>query len=331
MRRGTIIAAAAVAALSFAGAAASQSPLGLPQRVQSGAEPDVNHGRMVTIGGMFGDLRIGCVQCHGLDGVGDSSGAFPRLTDQSGWYLYKTLQDYAAGLRPSDIMGPIAAMLSDRQMRDVAAYYATVKGAPYPAKPEVNVTTLQIGGAIAAIGIPEQGVPACNSCHGPNGIGQPPIYPYLAGQYAPYTQHQLILWKEGRRDGDAMNIMRLIAQAMTDEQIRAVSLYFASVRPAEVTPADRTVGGTGTGAAAAARARNSDVGAVRNPQPGPGSVVVPGAQPSAPPAPGVSAPIGLPRRPLPANVLPPYLSAPGGGAGLDETTKTTGQQPGASR
>jgi cytochrome c553 len=57
------------------------------------------------------------------------------------------------------------------------------------------------------------------------------IYPSLAGQYAPYTGFQLRLWKEGRRDGDPMNVMELISKAMTDEQIRAVSLCFASIQP----------------------------------------------------------------------------------------------------
>ncbi|MFC4174301.1 c-type cytochrome [Microvirga sp. GCM10011540] len=325
------VGAATIVVVFITSTALSQSIFGLSDDLREpNREADPNRGRFITIGGMFADQRIGCVQCHGIDGAGNSSGAFPRLTDQAGWYLYKTLQDYASGLRPSDIMGPIAQTLTLQQMQDVAAYYASIKDAPYPAEPQVDVQVRQIGGAIAAVGIPSQGVPACDGCHGPNGIGQAPLYPFLGGQFAPYLEHQLLLWKQGRRDGDPMNVMELIAKAMTEEQIRAVSLYYASIRPLDVIPQDvRYAPGSGTrpdgiGPGAQAADQNmTDVGAVRSPEPGRGPVVVPGVEPAGPPAPTVELPLGLPRRPLSPNALPPYLSPP-----VDErprgTTTTTG-------
>lgn len=214
----------------------SQS-LGLPlpsEDSRSSAKAGINNGRFVATGGIYGNMRIDCVRCHALDGSGNSSGAFPRLANQSGWYLFKTLQDYAAGLRPNDIMAPIAHSLTAQERQDVAAYYSSVTDAPYPAKPDADVQTLQNGGAIAAVGVPSQGVPACSGCHGPRGAGNGPVYPYLAGQFAPYLQNQLILWKQGKRGGDPMNIMAMIAKAMTEDQIRAVSVYYASVRPSDV-------------------------------------------------------------------------------------------------
>jgi cytochrome c553 len=128
-------------------------------------------------------------------------------------------------------MGPIARTLSDRQMRDLAAYYGALPPAPSPA-PTGSVRERQLGGAIAAAGVPAQGVPACKGCHGPDGAGQPPIYPALAGQYEPYTELQLMLWRQGRRSGDPLAIMERIAKAMTPEQIRAVATYYAGVHPA---------------------------------------------------------------------------------------------------
>lgn len=315
MIRAVQIGAAAIAAAVIASAALSQSQLGLSDQREPSHEADPNRGRFITIGGMFAEQRIGCVQCHGVDGAGNSSGAFPRLTDQAGWYLYKSLRDYASGLRPSDIMAPIARTLTPQQMEDVAAYYASIKDAPYPAEPNADVQVRQIGGAIAAIGIPSQGVPACDGCHGPSGIGQAPIYPFLGGQFAYYLQHQLMLWKQGRRDGDPMNIMELIAKAMTEQQIRAVSLYYASVRPKDVIPKDARYGPEGERSSAVqpthSQGQNpTDVGAVQRPEPGRGSVVVPGTEPAGPPAPAMEPPLGLPRRPLPPNALPPYLSPP---------------------
>jgi cytochrome c553 len=224
-----------IAAMAAAGPASSQPPssLGLEPAYRPQQQPDANDGRFIAFGGIFGDLRLGCVQCHGMSGAGNSSGAFPRLSGQGAWYLYKSLRDYAAGVRPNAIMGPIAEQLADQQMQNVAAYYASIQDAPTFEEPQADLQTLQVGGAIAATGIADRGVPACNGCHGTASVTSSPIYPYLAGQFASYMQNQLMLWKNGRRDGDAMNIMEMIAKGMTDEQIRAVSLYYASVRPGE--------------------------------------------------------------------------------------------------
>jgi cytochrome c553 len=121
-------------------------------------------------------------------------------------------------------------------MRQVAYYYAAAISRPADVPVQSDIQKRQAGGAIAAVGIPAQGVPACNGCHGQEGHGAAPIYPALSGQFVTYTRHQLLLWKQGRRDGDPMNIMELIAKAMTDEQIEAVSAYYAAVSPAFGAP-----------------------------------------------------------------------------------------------
>lgn len=248
MMRVIVLGLSTACAIGASAMALAQNQVGLPVNEQKAPTGNANSGRMLVIGGIYGEQRIACVQCHGLHGVGDSSGAFPRLSGLSAWYLYKTLQDYSAGLRPSDIMRPIAQTLTDQQKQDVAAYYASITDAPYVAKPNYDVQTIQIGGAIAAAGVPAQGVPGCNGCHGTDGAGAPPIYPSLAGQYEPYLRHQLTLWKQGKRDGDPMNIMELIAKAMTDEQIRAVSRYYASVRPAGAEQGQARQDASATGA-----------------------------------------------------------------------------------
>jgi cytochrome c553 len=225
-------------------------------------------------------------------------------------------------------MEPIARSLTDEQMQDLAAYYAAVVDAPYPAEPEVDVEVLQVGGAISAVGIAGQGVPPCDSCHGPNGIGAPPIYPYLAGQFAPYLENQLLLWKHGRRDGDAMNVMEMIARNMTEAQIRAVSLYFASIRPPEVTPEEGRVpvAADGQGPPVAGAPGATDMGAMQDPEPG-SAEVVPLAEPAAGPS-DAELPAGGARRPLPPDALPPPLSPPEE-ARTDSTLTTTGERSGA--
>ncbi|HEV7368095.1 c-type cytochrome [Arenibaculum sp.] len=286
-------------------------------------EASLVRGRMIAIGGTYGEASWACVQCHGLTGAGDGSGAFPRLTDQSAWYLFKTLQDYAAGLRPNEAMQAVARLLTREQMRDVAAWYASLEDVPYPAEvPAPKQDMVQLGARIATAGIREQGVPACQGCHGPMGVGQPPLYPYLAGQYAPYTAHQLHLWKQGRRDGDPMNVMELIAKAMTDEQIEAVAVYFASLRPEEVTPVDLGFGDEGATDREAAPGTGRQapaMGVLQNPEATTDEVVVPGADPAMGDAPEPDFPLGVLRPPLEEGELPPGAT---GDADLNTMTTT---------
>jgi len=191
-------------------------------------------GRLVAMGGSeAGGSGMACIACHGAQGTGDGSGAFPRLAGQAGWYMYKQLIDYASGARPNNVMSGIAQRLSEQEMEAVSAYYAAIDAPFRPVLGTIDAQTLQWGGQLAAVGSAERGIPSCANCHGPNGTGNPPSVPYLAGQYANYMTHQLQLWKDGVRYNDAMNVMSAIADKMTEEDMRAVSEYYARVRPLE--------------------------------------------------------------------------------------------------
>lgn len=235
--RSTMAVAAAVLLTSAVTAAApDDAPPGL-----AGA-PDLQQGQAIVVGAHTREVGGGCFQCHGMDGSGDAAGGVPRLTDQVYKYLYDSLRDYASGARDNQIMGPIAAKLTPEQMRDVAFYYASLEQAPYGPVASQDGELLQTGAVIAAVGAPEQGVQGCINCHGPKGVGLPPTYPYLAGQHASYLEAQLRAWRSGARSGDGFGIMEEIAKAMTEEQIRAVSLYYASLRPDSVTPEQGATG-----------------------------------------------------------------------------------------
>ncbi|WP_299046366.1 c-type cytochrome [uncultured Tateyamaria sp.] len=191
-------------------------------------------GRLVAVGGAErGGSGMACITCHGAEGMGDGSGAFPRLAGQAGWYTYKQLIDYASGARPNQVMSGIAQRLTEREMEAVSAYYAAIDAPYHEPAGNVDVALLQWGGQLGAAGSAEKGIPACVNCHGPSGTGNPPSVPYLAGQYANYMTYQLQLWREGVRDNDAMNVMSSIASKMTDEDMRAVSEYYARVRPTD--------------------------------------------------------------------------------------------------
>lgn len=229
----------ALAMLAGAGVSAQQAPAPagyglrplwpMPEAMQ----PDPGNpvaGRNVATGG---ERLAGwaCVQCHGLRGESDGSGGVPRLAGQSAWYLYRQLSDYAAGTRPHAVMTPVARAMIEREMRDVAAWYAAQADAPPPAPPDATTRTLQLGGAIHAVGIPARGVTACSMCHGQGGEGGGPAVPALAGQYAAYTALQLRLWKSGERRNGALGVMAEVASGMTESEMDAVAAYFATLRP----------------------------------------------------------------------------------------------------
>jgi cytochrome c553 len=122
--------------------------------------------------------------------------------------------------------------MTEPQMANVAFYYSALD-APHARRPAVEPEVLARGREIAEDGAPEAGVQACNLCHGADGAGNPPLFPYLAGQYAPYTELQMQLFKRGVRANDSLGVMRAIADGLSDEDIRAVALYFEWLQPSE--------------------------------------------------------------------------------------------------
>ena len=181
-----------------------------------------------------------CARCHGLDGAGRASGAFPRLDTQSSDYLYRALQEYASGVRPSGIMQPVAAALDDEQMARLARHYSEA-AAETPVPQGEQVAELDFGMTIAARGIPERGIGGCTACHGVGTGPDSALYPALDGQYASYLAMQLRLFRDGVRSGTAYaDIMAAVARNMTDDEIEAVALYYSSLPTPRNVPRPET-------------------------------------------------------------------------------------------
>ena len=177
-----------------------------------------------------------CARCHGDDGAGRASGAFPRLDIQTPDYLFRALRDYAEGRRPSGIMEPIAAALAEEEAARLARHYSSAASASMAAAATATAAEqalLDRGLEIAAIGIPDSQVPPCGSCHGLEEGPENPLFPALAGQYAEHLRLQLDLWKTGGRgEGAYSQIMQAIAERLSAEDIAAVARYYASLAPA---------------------------------------------------------------------------------------------------
>lgn len=206
--------------------------LALGERAGTGVGRGEGHSRLRGLDDALEDALESCVRCHGRDGQGRGEGAFPKLANQRPRYLYESLRAFAEGKRHSGFMQPIAAGLSDANMRGLAEHYAEQGDAARVTAPGADTELLALGERIATEGVPKLGVPACTECHGPGDAPRNPLYPRLAGQYADYLYLQLQLFKQEQRGGTPYaHIMRTVTERMTPEQMRAVALYLASLAP----------------------------------------------------------------------------------------------------
>ena len=187
----------------------------------AGAATDSDVGaRIVALGTAKG--AIACARCHGFDGASDGSGAFPALAGQPAHYLANQLKQFASGVRQNAIMESIAKGLTSDEMEGVAEYYAGVRASLIP--PRAASSDLVARGAqVALVGDRDTRVQACVSCHGPNGAGEPPTVPYLAGQYKHYIKVQIQMFqREYRKSPQMANV----AHNLTEKDLEAVATYF---------------------------------------------------------------------------------------------------------
>jgi cytochrome c553 len=164
-----------------------------------------------------------CAGCHSQDGSRGSP-AQPILQGQHPEYLVKQLTEYKSGKRANAIMSGMAAGLSEGDMKNIAAYYSSLKVKPGFAK---NSDTVALGEKIYRGGIADRSIPACAGCHSPNGAGIPAQYPRLAGQHADYTLAQLTAFRGGVRKNSLP--MTGVAAKMNDLEIKAVADYIAGL------------------------------------------------------------------------------------------------------
>ncbi|KAA0695871.1 cytochrome c4 [Halopseudomonas laoshanensis] len=174
---------------------------------------------------------MACITCHGAEGEGMAAAGFPRLAGLSADYMKKQLGDYLSGDRANPIMQPIAAALTPEEVEAVTTMLAS-KPAPKVKKIGRAAEAQTLGAILALRGAWERNIPECVACHGPSGVGVGDAFPPLAGQSAQYLSSQLNAWRQGTRKNDPNDLMGHIARKLTDDEIKAVSAYFASLNEA---------------------------------------------------------------------------------------------------
>ena len=166
-----------------------------------------------------------CSACHGMTGI-SPLGEFPNLAGQGEPYLVKQIEDFRNHTRADplakSIMWGMAAMIPRHEIRAIALYFASQKGAPgQPANPKLVAAgrKLFMGGEIATH------LPACMACHGATGRGLLPWFPRLAGQHQAYIIAQLQAFKAKTRTNDPHAIMRTVAGKLSTAQMTALAAY----------------------------------------------------------------------------------------------------------
>ena len=188
-------------------------------RIASGSE---QHGAFVA---------LNCAACHGAQGVSPST-LIPTLAGMNPAVIYKQLDDYRSGKRLWGVMSAIAAVMTDQDSADVAAYFAHrpdglaavgSEGAPAGGR---SLRQHDPSLRLVFAGDPERGIPPCAACHGPGAekLGAPA----LRGQQAEYIERQLAAFAQGMRQNDINQQMRVIAQELTPAEMHAVAAYYGA-------------------------------------------------------------------------------------------------------
>ena len=163
-------------------------------------------------------LALRCTMCHGERGMSDANS--PNLAGQYASVIYKQLIDFQTGARNNAVMSPMSRNLSDQDMRDLAAYYASL-----PRPPAQRKVSDALAPIVVSHGAPMRNIAPCAACHG--GIDNKAGSPWIDGLPAAYTKAQLIAFGNGTRTNDINEVMRNVARNMTPGEIDAAAGYYA--------------------------------------------------------------------------------------------------------
>jgi len=172
-----------------------------------------------------------CAACHGMDGNSQIA-QWPKIAGQHADYIARQTRMVREQQRDVPQMYPVVMNLSDEDIDDIAAWYASQTVKPGVAAEEL----VETGRALYHAGDRERGIPACMACHGPVGNGIPGTgWPMLRAQHAEYTADRLRRYRSGETNADDANsvIMAAIAGNLEDDEIEALASYIEGLHAAE--------------------------------------------------------------------------------------------------
>jgi len=159
-----------------------------------------------------------CAGCHRIPGSFNVYPSYrvPKLGGQNADYIEVALQGYRRGTRGHETMQAQASTLSDQDIADVAAFFASLPG---------EAETGKSSGSAAQVAEGREKAMVCQQCHGETGVAAAPQWPNLAGQHESYLVQALNEYKTGGRTDMLMGPLVADLDAPTIESIAA---FFAS-------------------------------------------------------------------------------------------------------
>lgn len=167
-----------------------------------------------------------CQGCHGEEGL-SMEDLIPNLAGQYAAYIEKQIHNFQSGARTHQIMNAMAKTITDAELVDIAAYFASqqeMQGGGWGSSPVAKKLFLK--------GDMTRNIQPCVSCHGVNGKGKAPdiaIYPVIGGQHKEYLKAQLINWRSGARSNSPDGVMNRVAKSLTDAEIEALTDYLSGL------------------------------------------------------------------------------------------------------
>ena len=158
-----------------------------------------------------------CTPCHGETGISQTENT-PSLAGQPDLFLQWQLVFFRSGSRKNEIMQPMADQLSNEDVRNLGAYFASLPP-PKASAPDDN-PDLSKKGAEAAAGR------RCASCHTDTFAGTKAVA-RLAGQREDYLIKALHDYKSNVRVGGGVAAMAEVAYSLSEEEITALAHYLA--------------------------------------------------------------------------------------------------------
>lgn len=156
-----------------------------------------------------------CVTCHGTEGI-TADPSIPSLAGQRERYLQWQLVFFRNGRRQSEIMNPQAAELTDEELRNLGAYFASLPRANPPAgtpDPALHDKGKQVAARHR-----------CASCHTDDYSGSQAA-PAIAHQTRVYTAKALRDYRSNARPSVGVAAMNEVAAGLSDDDIAALAVY----------------------------------------------------------------------------------------------------------
>ncbi len=173
-----------------------------PKASPTTAEGDAAKGR---------SLATPCAECHGEDG-NSSKPDTPSLAGQDPKYLAAATLAYKNGTRDHSAMQSLVASLSEGDINDLAAFYASLQ--PKIGEARKPLTTAQWA-------------ERCDRCHGIDGNSIDPGIPSISSQREDYLAKAMLSYRERERGN---TIMRAMLRPMKDIEIKNLAAYYSGKR-----------------------------------------------------------------------------------------------------